>query len=138
MTQLKKMILVAAMIICCAVVSLPFWGWGVAAYLDSKRIVLSRVPSPDGMRVAQVERIIVGGTPSIVVIVRPQWMPDWYIAGCAAASHYEDAEAQAHWSTNNAITVTDGRDPHHWSIGSAPFHNAPCGGLNVTVDTKPS
>jgi hypothetical protein len=71
-------------------VTLPVWGMGVAVFLDSTRTVLDRHPSPDGARIAQVERIVVGGVPSIVVIVRSWWMPNWYLAGCVAASHYEE------------------------------------------------
>lgn len=138
MTRRKKLILAVAMIILCAVDTLPFWGMGPAVLLDSERTVISRVLSPDGTRVAQVERIVVGGTPSIVVMVRPQWMPDWYITGCAAASHYQDAEAQVRWSTKDAIAVTHTDDQLYWDIGSAPFHSALCEGLTVTFNMKSS
>ena len=138
MTLRAKLILVAAMTILCAALTFPFWGMGPAVFLDSKRTVISRVPSPDGTRIAQVERIVVGGTPSIVVMVRSQWMPDWYLTGCAAASHYEDAEAQIRWSTNDAIAVTATGDQLYWDIGSAPFHNAPCDSLAVTFNMKSS
>lgn len=137
MTHRKTLFLLSAMLIFAAVVTFPFWGMGLAVFLDSERIVLSRVTSPDGMRVAQVERIIVGGFPSIVVKVRPRWMPDWYIASCAAASHYGNAEAQIHWSTNTTIVVTHVRDLQYWNVGSSPFDSAPCNRLNVTFDTIP-
>jgi hypothetical protein len=138
MTFRAKLILVTAMIILCAVGTLPFWGMGPAVFLDSKRTVISRATSPDGTRVAQIERIVVGGTPSIVVMVRPQWIPDWYLTGCAAASHYQDALAQVRWSTKDAIAVTHTDDRLYWDIGSAPFHNAPCNNLAVTFNMKPS
>lgn len=114
--------------------TLPIWGMGPAAFLDSQRAVISRVSSPDGTRVAQVERIVVGGAPSIVVMVRPRWMPDWYLAGCAAASHYQEAKAQVRWSTNDAIVVSYAGDQMYWRTGSAPFHSAPCEGLAVTFE----
>jgi hypothetical protein len=138
MTRRKKLIPVAAMIIFCAVVTLPFWGMGPAVFLDTERTVISRVPSPDGRRLAQVERIVIGGTPSIVIMVKPQWMPDWYLAACAAASHYHDVAVQVRWSTKDAIDVTSSDEPLYWDIGSAPFHRAPCDGLTVTFNVKPS
>jgi hypothetical protein len=138
MTRRKTLILAAAIFILLAVVTLPIWGMGPAVFLDSGRTVVSREPSPDGTRVAQVERIVVGGTPSIVVMVRSQWMPDWYLMGCAAASHYEDAEAQIRWLTKDAIAVTHSGDQLYWTIGSAPFHSAPCDGLTVTFNIRSS
>jgi hypothetical protein len=120
------------------VVTLPLWGMGPAVFLDSKRTLISQTPSPDGKRVAQVERILVGGVPSIVVMVRPEWMPNWYLTGCAAASHYREADARVHWATNDAIVVTHSGDQRFWDIGSAPFHSAPCDGLTVTFDARAS
>ncbi|MEA3032084.1 MAG: hypothetical protein QOH86_100, partial [Sphingomonadales bacterium] len=69
-----------------------------AVFLDSRRDVLSRAVSPDGRRVAQVERLVVGGWPHIVVTLRRRWQPDWYLTSCKAASHYGDAKVQLRWS----------------------------------------
>lgn len=137
MKRLTKLALVAAIILLLAI-TLPFWGMAPAVFLDAERTVISHTFSPDGKRVAQVERIVVGGAPSIVVIVRPRWMPNWYLAGCAAASHYQDAEAHARWATNQAIVVTHADDQRFWDTGSAPFHSALCDNLTVIFNRKPS
>lgn len=130
----QKAVLIAGMIVVIAVVTLPFWGMGPAVFLDSKRMVISRAVSPDGKRTAQVERIVVGGVPTIVVMVRPVWMPNWYLAGCAAASHYQNAAAGVHWTSNSTIHVrhTDAR--LYWNTGTAPFHNDPCENLSLTFE----
>jgi hypothetical protein len=111
---------------------------GPAVFLDSKRTILSKAASPDGKRIAQVERIVVGGAPSIVVLVRPRWMPDWYLTGCAAASHYHDTEAHVHWTASDVILVTHTDDQTFWDIDSAPFHSTPCEGLTVAFGRVPS
>jgi hypothetical protein len=116
-----------------ALVTLPLWGMGPAVFLDSRRTVISRIRSPDALRSAQVERLIVGGVPSIVVMVRSWWLPDWYLVGCAAASHYEDAKAQVRWTSNRAIVVIHTDKPLYWDIGSAPFHSQPCESVSVAL-----
>ena len=63
-------------------------------------------------------------------------MPDWYLAGCAAASHYQDADAHVRWITNGAIVVEHAGDQLYWDTNSAPFHSAPCDGLTVTFNKK--
>ena len=133
MKRLTKLILIPVAVFVIGLVTLPFWGMGPAVFLDSERTVISRTKSPDGARTAQVERIVVGGVPSIVIMVRPWWMPDWYLAGCAAASHYEDAEASIRWVSNSSIQI-DGRDElRFWAkTGNAPFHDKACSDLSVT------
>ena len=81
MSRRANLTLVAGVIAVCAIVTVPLWGMVPAVFLDSERTVVSRSPSPDGRRIAQVERIIVGGEPTIIVMVRSWWMPDWYLAG---------------------------------------------------------
>ena len=98
---------------------------------------MSRQPSPDGDRTAQVERIIVGGVPSVVVMVRSRWTPDWYLVGCAAASHYGDAEASVRWVSTDAITVIHSYDSDGWRTGSAPFHSGQCDHVHVEFDREP-
>jgi hypothetical protein len=135
MKRLTKLVLIAVAISIVGLVTLPFWGMGPAVFLDSERTVISRAKSPDGARTAQVERIVIGGVPSIVIVVRRWWMPDWYLAGCAAASHYQEAKASVRWVSNGSIEVrhTDGR--LFWDeTGHAPFHNKTCGDLSVTFD----
>ncbi|WBY06214.1 hypothetical protein PIB19_11210 [Sphingomonas sp. 7/4-4] len=136
MKRRTKFILIPGIIILAVVATLPFWGMGPAVFLDSERAVISRVTSPDGKRTAQVERIVVGGEPSIVVMVRPAWMPDWYLAGCAATSHHQDATARVRWVSNSAIDIRHSGEQRFWSTGSAPFHNEACGDLLVTFDNK--
>ena len=131
------MILIAVVVFLCSLATLPFWGMGPAVFLDASRTVLSRSLSPDGKRSAQVERMIVGGVPNIVVMVRSLWLPNWYLTGCAAASHYEDVQAQVRWTSNSHLVVIHTDDQLHWDTGSAPFHNAPCESVSVTLITKP-
>jgi hypothetical protein len=136
MRRRTKVILISAIIFMIVFVTFPIWGMGPAVFLDSRRAVLSRAVSPDGRRIAQVERIIVGGVPSIVVMVRPSWMPNWYLAGCAAASHYQDAEAHVRWATNGAIEVRHTDSNLYWDKGSAPFHNDTCENLIVNFNQE--
>src|SRR5439155_3315678 len=79
----KKSVLVLALSLTAfaLVVTLPIWGMGPAVFFDSNRTIVARRPSPDGKRIAQIERLVVGGVPSIVVTVRWSWMPNWYLAG---------------------------------------------------------
>jgi hypothetical protein len=98
--------------------------------------VISQAASPDGKRNAQVERIVVGGVTSIVVMVRQTLMPNWYLTGCAAAYHYDDAEAQVRWVSNSAIEVTRAEGQLYWNTGSAPFQHDPCENLTVTFNQE--
>jgi hypothetical protein len=105
---------------------------GLAVFLDAERTVLSRHPSPDGKRVAQVERLVVGGVPSIVVIVRSWWIPNWYLAGCVAASHYQNTKADAVWKSNDSLAVMTMDDVGAWTK-SAPFKGRACSQLNINI-----
>jgi hypothetical protein len=87
------------------IVTAPTTLMGLAVFLDSQRQVLSRVPSPDGRRVAQVERLVVGGQPHIVITLRRSWQPDWYLTSCKAVSHYGDMPARLRWSGDRVLVV---------------------------------
>lgn len=113
--------------------TLPVWGMGVAVFLDTDRAVLSSQPSPNGRRIAQVEKLIVGGVPSIMVTVRPSWMPDWYLPTCVAASHYLEANASIAWVSSETLTVTSSASSRFWNLGKAPFHSRPCSNLSVAI-----
>jgi hypothetical protein len=113
--------------------SLPIWGMGIAAFIDARRSVVSSHQSPDERRIAQVERLVVGGVPSIVVTVRRSWMPNWYISSCAAASHYGETTANVRWTSAISLEVSSGADPQHWFVGAAPFHSDACPGLIVSA-----
>ena len=127
-------IVVSAMLVLGALlVSLPFWGMGAAVFLDSRRFIISSRSSPDGRRIADIERLVVGGEPSIVVTVRPLWKTNWYLVSCAAASHYQDARASVTWTSANALRISSDADASYWDLGSAPFHNEPCPDLTVSV-----
>ena len=128
----RKLLAALAVIILAGVVSLPVWGMGPAVFLDAERTVLSRQPSPDGQRIAQIERFVVGGVPSIVVIVRSWWMPDWYLAGCIAASHYEDTDAHSIWMSNGSLAVITSEGVRAWTK-SAPFKNRGCTQVNTSL-----
>jgi hypothetical protein len=112
---------------------LPVWGMGAAVFLDSRRTMVFARSSPDQRRIAQVERLVVGGVPTIVVTVRPSWRPNWYLWSCAAASHYEDTSAKIRWKSPDTLEISSGVDPSDWLIGKAPFHNQSCKGLAVSV-----
>jgi hypothetical protein len=77
--------------------------------------------------------MVVGGVPSIVVLVRQSWMPNWYLAGCVAAAHYPDAKANVRWTSNNSLTIIHSDPPYYWDPNSAPFHNNPCKEVRVTL-----
>ena len=134
----RNLVLIGMIGAIAAFLTVPVWGMGPAVFLDSERTVISRTPSPDGMRIVQVERIVVGGVPSIVLMVRPWWEPDWYLAGCAAASHYQDTKASVRWSSKTAIIVEHPVEQLAWNVGSAPFHSDPCDNLLVTFENKAS
>lgn len=110
---------------------------GPAAFLDSERSVIYRASSPDGKRVAQVERVVVGGEPSIVILVRRSWEPDWYLTGCVATSHYKDAQARIAWASNTRLTIFHGPQGS-WDNNSAPFHNNSCSDVTAIFQKKGS
>jgi len=111
--------------------TLPIWGMAPAVFLDSQRTVIARSISPDGRRVAQVERLVVGGVPNIVVMVRSSRAPDWYLVGCAAASHHGETDAALRWTSGYTLEISQ-RDGKFWQQGYAPFHDKPCPALEVT------
>jgi hypothetical protein len=49
-------------------------------------------------------------------------MPDWYLAGYAAA--YQDADAHVRWTSNDAIVVTHTGDQLYWGFRLRPFFTA--------------
>ncbi|MET3713303.1 hypothetical protein ABIC65_004033 [Sphingomonas trueperi] len=125
MKRSRAILLSIAGIVALLILTLPYWGMGPAVFLDSERSVISRSWSPDGKRVAQVERVVVGGEPSIVILVRRSWEPDWYLTGCVAASHYQDQQARIEWASNTRLIIFQGGPQSYWDK-SAPFHNNPC------------
>jgi hypothetical protein len=134
MKRRSKLLLVVLLSLIVAVLTLPIWGMGPAVFLDSERTILSRSVSPDGKRIAQVERLVVGGVPNIVIIVRPTWMPNWYLAGCAAASHYQETKAAVRWIRTDKVEVAFATDLGFWSTDSAPFHHGGC--LDLELEWK--
>jgi hypothetical protein len=141
MRRRRKLLLVVLLSLIVAVLTLPIWGMGPAMFLDSERTILSRSVSPDRKRIAQVERLVVGGVPNIVILVRPTWMPNWYLAGCAAASHYQETKAAVRWIRADKVEVTVDTDLGFWSTDSAPFHHGGCLDLqlkwkNVAVEPE--
>jgi hypothetical protein len=131
MKRRSKWLLIGLSVLAIAFLSLPIWGMGPAAFLDSQRTIIARNVSPDGKRVAQVERLLVGNVSNIVIIVRPRWMPNWYLAGCPAASHYEETNVAVRWTTNSQIEVKSESGQRFWSSNSAPFHVGACDDLNL-------
>jgi len=119
-------------VVAAAVITLPIWGMGPAVFLDSERRILARAPSPDGRRVAQVERIVVGGAPSIVILIRSRWTPNWYLTGCIAARHYQDAQARISWAGDRSLRIRATDDPRNWSDQMAPLHGNPCRDVTTT------
>lgn len=117
-----------------AVVSVPIWGMGAAVFVDSDRTVLSRVLSQDHTHVAQLERLVVGGAPSIVVTVRPVWLPSWYLLECVAASHYQETTARVAWVSNRSLTVTTNpAEARAWRTDGAAFHPSGCHGFSANI-----
>ncbi|MEA3061673.1 MAG: hypothetical protein QOJ94_1454 [Sphingomonadales bacterium] len=102
------------------VVTAPFTLMGPAVFMDSQREVLGRATSPDGRRIAQVERLVVGGAPSIVVTLRRSWQPDWYLTTCKVVSHRGETTARLRWSGDRALDVESpspdwgGDPPFRW------------------------
>ncbi|MET3724970.1 hypothetical protein [Sphingomonas trueperi] len=125
-------------IVALVILTLPYWGVGPAVFLDSKRSVISRASSPDWKRVAQVERVVVGGEPSIVILVRRSWEPDWYLTGCVAASHYQDEQARIEWDSNTRLIIFHGGPQSYWDKSSAPFHNNSCSDVTAIFQKKGS
>lgn len=122
-----------------AVVTSPIWGMGPAVFLDSDRTMLSRALSPDGTHIAQTERLVVGGAPSIVVTVRPAWMPNWYLLGCAAAAHYGETSARLQWVSNRSLAVAPAAAAApFWRTDGAPFHKSGCAAFAVTITRVPA
>lgn len=128
----RRLLTVLALAVVVVVVTLPMWGMGLAVFLDAERTVLSRSPSPDGKRIAQVERLVVGGVPSIVVIVRSWWMPNWYLAGCVAARHYQETDARSVWKSNGSLAVMTSGNVQAWT-NSAPFKDNDCAQLTTSI-----
>jgi hypothetical protein len=89
-------------------------GFGAAAYLDSERSVIARAVSPDGTWTAQLERLVVGGAPNLVVTLRRSWQPDWYLTSCKAVSYYGESAAALRWTSDRALLVDAASDPSHW------------------------
>lgn len=133
-----SIILIAALIAFVGLLTFPIWGMGVAVFHDSQRTVLARQTSPDGNRIAQAERLVVGGVPNIVVIVRDWWMPNWYLSGCVAAAHYEETSAAIEWASNNALTITSDDESRFWNVGEAPFHQRSCTKVATTITLRES
>jgi hypothetical protein len=116
-----------------AVVTLPIWGMGPAVFMDSDRTILSRALSPDGTHVAQIERLVVGGAPSIIVTVRAAWMPNWYLLGCVAGSHYGETSARLRWQSNRSLIVATRTEARFWRTDGAPFHRTGCSNLTTSI-----
>ena len=116
-----------------AVVTLPIWGMGPAVFMDSDRTILSHTLSPDRRHVAQIERLVVGGVPSIVVTVRRAWMPNWYLLECVAASHYEETSARLRWHSNGSLIIATPTEARFWRTDGAPFHPTGCSDFSVSV-----
>jgi hypothetical protein len=116
-----------------AIITIPIWGMGPAVYLDSERTIRTSKASPDDSKIASVEEIVVGGVPSIVIIVRDRWLPSWYFTGCVVSSHYEDVDVSVEWVSNTTIKVLSEAEPSYWNAGRAPFRNAPCTGISTML-----
>jgi hypothetical protein len=97
-----------------------FGAFGAAAYLDSDRDVIVRAVSPDGSRTAQLERLVVGGAPNMVVTLRRSWHPDWYLTSCKPVSYYGESAAVFRWTSNRALLVDAATEPGQWD-SDAPF-----------------
>lgn len=124
---------VIGLAVAAAVVTLPIWGMGPAVFMDSERTVLTRVLSPDRTQVAQVERLVVGGAPSIIVTVKQTWMPNWYLLGCVAVSHYGDTSARLRWQSNRSLTIATRAEASFWRAAGAPFHLTGCSDLSTSI-----
>ena len=120
-----------------AAATFPIWGMAPAVFLDSSRQVLARSTSPDSKHVAQVERLTVGGAANVVVMVRPPWAPDWYLAGCPVTSHYEDANPSIAWASNHSVIVSTHDAISLWDADMAPFHSRPCSKVDAIMHQTP-
>ena len=113
--------------------------FGAAAFLDSERHVLNRARSPDGAWVAQLERLVVGGAPNMVITLRRSWQPDWYFTSCKAISHYGDAGAVLRWAGAAELVVDADASAQTWRNDppfrwDGPLSSAPgCRPIVVTV-----
>lgn len=132
-TRRSMILAIMLLLVGLCLLTMPGWGMGPAVFLDSDRTVLSRSESPNGGRIGQVERIVVGGVPNIVVKVRPWWTPDWYLSGCVAASHYGDAGATIRWNSEHKLVVDTDEGSGSWLWESAPFFDEHCEDLDLTV-----
>lgn len=118
-----------------ALVTFPVWAMGPAVFMDSERKIRSFHSSPDGNRYATVEEFTVGGVPNIVVIVRNHWLPNWYLTGCVAASHYQGANVLLEWTSNSSIALTSDVEQQYWDAGNAPFREGKCETVKTTIET---
>lgn len=84
----------------------PMTLMGPAVFLDSERKVLARSASPDGKWIGQLEQLIVGGAPNVVVTIRRSWQPDWYLTSCKALSHYGEATASLRWRDSKTLILS--------------------------------
>lgn len=135
MTKSKSLAIGFAMLALTALGTIGIWGMGPAVFLDSERTILSTSVSPDGKRIAQVERLTVGGVPNIVVTVRSWWSPNWYLAGCAATSHYDEISAKTAWISDTSLAVSTD-DLESWNADLAPFQRA-CRNLKTRLTAIP-
>ena len=74
----------------------------------------------------------VGGVPNIVAIVRDTWMPDWYLLGCVAASHYDEAEATIEWVSDSELVLNHSGTDERWT-SLAPFHDEGCDDITISL-----
>ncbi len=116
-----------------AIITVPFWAMGPAAYLDSEWTIRTSKTSPDGSKIATVEEIVVGGVPNIVIIVRDRWLPSWYFTGCIASSHYDDVDVTLEWVSDDSIMLISDAEPQYWNAGMAPFRNATCASITTVL-----
>lgn len=123
----------AAIGVTAAVVTFPIWAMGPAVFMDSERTILSRALSPDRTHVAQIERLVVGGVPSIIVTVRPAWVPNWYLLECVVASHYHQTSARLRWQSNRSLIVATPAEARSWRTDGAPFHPTGCSDFPVSI-----
>ncbi len=114
--------------------TLPIWGWGSAYYFDSQRTVLASSVSPDGSSIAQVERLVVGDVPNIILTLRSSWAPNWYLMSCAAVSHYGETQAGVRWLSNDRIALRTSVEPKYWRTDAAPFKHRGCGRMTVVIE----
>lgn len=128
------------LVLAIVVLTAPVTMMGPAVYLDSRREVRSELPSPDSRWIAQLERITVGGAPSMVVTVRRWWQPNWYLTSCKAVSYYGNALAQLRWLDDTHLAVAAHTGPEQWD-NIPPFRwqgplKAPSGCAPIEVEVR--